>query len=399
MGVVLAAFASPLSGEDRVRGFLERFRRELAGLYEEEVSTGSPVLMEADAILALVLTGGVEGAVLELAKAGKPVIILAHQGFNSLAAGLEAASALRRRVPTWLIPADSPDYRGRVERILRGVRAACAIRGMRIGVLGDPSPWLVYSVMDERALVERLGVAAVRIGLDEFLSLCDSGPPSSSMAEGPGWAGGGSIEVDDVSRAVYALKSIMRGYGLSGLTMNCFEIIKVKGVAPCLAASILQDEGFTIGCEGDVPALIAMLVVKLISGSPSFIGNMVRVDGDLVTLAHCTMPLSLAERYCVTTHFETGAKGAVEGEFRAGVRATILRFSPDYGVLRAGVGLTVAGSRIGDGCRSQVTLKFDHEVEEILEDPMGNHHVLAIGDLVEELRAFCRCVGARFEEL
>ena len=402
MKIVLISFASPLTSDEYVKKKSSRLKSLLADICSEESSIECIASEEVDAILALILTGGVEQQIAKLTKLGKPVLILTHHESNSLAAGLEAASLLREEnTPSWIIQLEAPDSVKKIERILKGVRAAQLIRGSKIGILGEPSPWLVYSGLNESALREKLGVSVIHISLSEFFTLYDSSPIEKKLLDPvlrklPKEA---ADRFEDICKMTYALRELFRRYKLSGLTMNCFDIIKFKNIAPCLSASLLQDMGFTIGCEGDVPALVAMILVRLISGTASFIGNVIASQGTRITLAHCTIPLSLTSGYEITSHFESGVYPAIKGEMKPGMEATLLRFSPNYETLRAGAGLIVEGVRIENGCRTQVTVDLGSNAGKILEKPLGNHHILALGDLVEELKAFCKVMGIKFEEI
>ena len=105
----------------RLKGFDEisnNLRMLVSGLYDSEIFPSSKEeakrgSREFDAVIALALTGGIEEMLLGVGEAGKPLIIVAHDQLNSLAASLEASSKLKEiGSPSWIIGA-GPLERGR----------------------------------------------------------------------------------------------------------------------------------------------------------------------------------------------------------------------------------------------------------------------------------------------
>ena len=44
-------------------------------------------------------------------------------------------------------------------------------------------------------------------------------------------------------------------------------------------------------------------------------------------------------------------------------------------------------------CRTQLEIRLDTDVDDFLENALGNHHVIVFDDISEELRDFCRFRG------
>jgi L-fucose isomerase-like protein len=55
----------------------------------------------------------------------------------------------------------------------------------------------------------------------------------------------------------------------------------------------------------------------------------------------------------------------------------------------------IAQSDMGhkDLCRTQLEIKLDTDVDDFLENALGNHHVIVFDDVSEELRDFCKFKG------
>jgi L-fucose isomerase-like protein len=41
-------------------------------------------------------------------------------------------------------------------------------------------------------------------------------------------------------------------------------------------------------------------------------------------------------------------------------------------------------------CRTQIEVKLDGKVADLVSKTLGNHHVLTLGDFTEDLTEFCR---------
>ena len=75
----------------------------------------------------------------------------------------------------------------------------------------------------------------------------------------------------------------MKEYGCNAFSMPCYEICEEKIPAerkfvPCLAHSLLKDEGFPSVCEGDINMLPAMMLLMYTARKSAPMGNPFVVD-------------------------------------------------------------------------------------------------------------------------
>jgi L-fucose isomerase-like protein len=153
--------------------------------------------------------------------------------------------------------------------------------------------------------------------------------------------------------------------------------------------SLLNEEGIIAGCEGDVPALISMMVLNYLTGEPAFMANPSSVDvwNNQAILAHCTLPLHMASKYNLDTHFESGLGVGIKGIIQTG-KGTIFKLSGD---LRR---MFVSGINIRENlnnpnlCRTQIRVEIDENVNYFLKDPIGNHHIVCRGDYSGLIKEF-----------
>ncbi len=327
----------------------------------------------------LILSGGTEGEALSCAAGARgPIVVLSHPGHNSLPAALEVVARLRqdgRRV--WLVHLGADD--GVLPGLAQAIALARSLVGTRVGLVGDPSPWLVASSPPPPLFREKLGIEVIPIPLQSVIErLPEQG---SGGVDGVG-VGIGDEERGMAGRVHRALERLVKDEGLDALTIACFGLLPHRMTA-CWALACLCDAGVPAGCEGDLPALLALMVAQEITGGPGFLANPADVDfkRDTVTLAHCTVPLRLTRSHRLRTHFESGLGLAVAGVVKPGPY-TLARFGGkrlDLGFFVEG---TVLAEDVGreDLCRTQVRFKIPRgALERLLADPLGNHHVLVPG--------------------
>lgn len=320
-------------------------------------------------------TGGTEGIFKQLLpqlqeKTNSPFYLLTTSKSNSLAASLEILSFLRQQGIKGEILHGCTDYiRRRIDSLLKVEEARRQLRGTRLGVIGKPSDWLISSDADYGRVRERLGIELIDIPMQELLD---------------------TITENDIYGG---LKAIIGKYQLQGFTIRCFDLLTSLRTTGCLALAKLNSEGYVAGCEGDVPAMISMMIIRSLTGISGFQANPARINpetGELL-FAHCTIPLNMVERYELDTHFESGIGVGVRGYMKEGP-VTLFKVSGDLTRHFIAEGTLIRNTSEPDLCRTQqvIQLADKSQASYFLTDPIGNHHIVArghIGNLLEELIA------------
>jgi L-fucose isomerase-like protein len=192
------------------------------------------------------------------------------------------------------------------------------------------------------------------------------------------------------ARVAVGLQRVIREHRLDACTVRCFDLVIERNTTGCLALSALLDEGVVAGCEGDLPAAMTMLWLQTMSGQPSFMANPQDLDPATNTLwlAHCTIARKMLRRYTLRSHFESSRGVGIQGELEPGpytlarIGGSELRelFVSDGDLLRNGA------SELR--CRTQVQLRLDEPVGQLLAKPLGNHHVLLSGHWAKKLKEY-----------
>ena len=326
------------------------------------------------------------------AQTRQPFYLLTSGKSNSLAASLEILSFLRQQGIKGEILHGSNEYiTGRIAILARVAEARQQLTGKKLGVIGQPSDWLISSEADRHAVRERLGIELVDIPMSELLAaiadtaeeLPQEHTDDQRIAQ----------ELPGANRIYNALKSVIRKYELSGFTLRCFDLLTAVHNTGCLALAKLNSEGYVAGCEGDVPAMLSMMVVRALTGFSGFQANPATINPETGQLlfAHCTIPFDMVQRYEFDTHFESGIGVGIRGYMQEGP-VTLFKVSGDLTRHFIAEGALVRSQAEPDLCRTQQVIQLSRpdQAAYFLTDPIGNHHIIAPGHLrplLEELLA------------
>ena len=345
--------------------------------------------------LIYVCTGGTEGIFKKLlpdlqAKSISPFYLLTSGRSNSLAASMEILSYLRQNNMKGEIIHGSAVYITKRIKLLSQVEdARNTLWGSRLGIIGQPSDWLISSSVDERVVRQRFGVELVNIPMNELLDVISETPEPLSEDY---------TDIDSIrsslpgANKIYkALKTLVENYQLQGFTLRCFDLLTAIKNTGCLALAKLNAEGIVAGCEGDVPAMISMMIVRSLLGVSGFQANPSRIDpetGELI-FAHCTIPLNMVERFEYDTHFESGIGVGIRGFMKEGP-VTVFKVSGDKSRHFIAEGYLTQNLSEPNLCRTQqkIQLTDKSQISYFLSNPIGNHHIILPGHykaLLEEM--------------
>lgn len=405
MNIALYTLTSPLHDEAAVNAVSGAFISEIEdslGIRFDFRGNDFSGYGESDLDIIFVRTGGTEGLFKEIFPTLDGNILLLTSGkSNSLAASLEIMSYLNQQGRKGEILHGSVSYISeRINVLAKVSEAKKSLNGKNLGIIGEPSDWLISSNADKKAVKEKLGINLLDINIQELVE--ETGKVETYPQEV--WAIRKELE-EKASEAVrkyaegalkiyVALKNIITKYNLSGLTLRCFDLLGSVGNTGCLALAMLNSEGIPSGCEGDVPALLTMTIGQALTGSCGFQANPSRIDpqtGELL-LAHCTIPFNMVLSRSFNTHFESGIGVAVHGEMPVG-DATIFKVSGDLGRSFCAEADLLSNQYENNLCRTQINLSLKENPQEtcteyFLKNPVGNHHIVFSGVHKEIFEAF-----------
>ncbi len=354
---------------------------------------------DADLNLIYVRTGGTEGVFkkiqpLLMERSSRPFYLLTSGKSNSLAASMEILSYLNmNKLKGEIIHGDAAYISTRVKELAQVESARKKLFGMRLGVIGAPSDWLISSIASPVAVKQKLGIEIVNIAIDEVIdaynAIADTPSDCATLAE-KATTKATKESVPGAVKLYYALKEVATRHRLNGFTIRCFDLLGVVRNTSCYALARLNAEGIVAGCEGDIPTLLTMMITKAVTGVSGFQANPSRIDpktGEML-VAHCTIPLNMVTRYELDTHFESGIGIGIRGYMTEGP-VTIFKVSGDLSrhfTAEATLERSLAEPNL---CRTQQVLQLTkpEQATYFLTVPIGNHHVIVPGHVASILSA------------
>ena len=394
MNIAIYTLTSELHDEQAVGAVTQEFLNSLDITYELK---GSDYTDYGSASLDLIYvrTGGTEGIFKRLLpelmkKSVRPFYLLTSGKSNSLAASMEILSYLRQNSFKGEILHGRPEYISQRIKLLAKVgEAQRSLQGCRLGIIGEPSDWLISSHADKETVKQRLGISLIDIPMQELRDTIAITPLRETSEQ---------ASADNIKKAlpvanqIYdALKTIIERYELQGFTIRCFDLLTAVHNTGCLALAKLNAEGIVAGCEGDVPAMLSMKIAQSLIGVSGFQANPASIDPETCEMlfAHCTIPFNMVERYEFDTHFESGIGVGIRGYMKEGP-VTIFKVSGDLSRSFIEEGELMRNQAKPDLCRTQQVIRLSHPDQTVyfLSAPIGNHHIILPGHhqaLLEEL--------------
>ena len=362
--------------------------------------------------LIYVRTGGTEGIFLRLlprllAQSHRPFYLLTSGKSNSLAASMEILSYLRQQgLQGEIIHGNSQYITRRIDLLSQAAQARQRLCGLRLGIIGQPSDWLISSHADKDRVHQLLGIDLVDIPMQELLDTISTTPIDAQATE--------TAPTDAIRRAlpvadqIYrALKALVVRHGLQGFTLRCFDLLTAVHNTGCLALARLNAErlpsehgssemNIVAGCEGDVPALLSMTIASALTGVSGFQANPSSIDpaSGTIVFAHCTIPLNLVTRHELDTHFESGIGVGIRGYMAEGP-VTVFKVSGDLSRSFIAEGLLLSNQSKPDLCRTQQVIQLSDPAaaEYFLTRPIGNHHIILPGHHKAQLEEIFRLIN------
>ena len=385
MNIAIYTITSTLHNEEAIaaatRLFLDSLNIEYDFRGENFSDYGSHTLS-----LIYVRTGGTEGIFRQLLpelqkRSSHPFYLLTSGKSNSLAASMEILSYLRQHQLQGEIIHGSVDYiKRRIDLLTQVASAKTSLKGCRLGIIGEPSDWLISSAADYERVKSLLGIELIDIPMKELLETLGSTPMTTPKE---------SSETEKIQQALpganqiyLALKQLTERYQLQGFTLRCFDLLSAVKNTGCLALAKLNSEGYVAGCEGDVPAMLSMMICRALTGVSGFQANPARINPETgeMLFAHCTIPLNMVERFELDTHFESGIGVGIRGYMKPG-SVTLFKVSGNLSRNFIQEGELTDNQAQPDLCRTQQIIRLDDpsQTHYFLTNPIGNHHIIIPG--------------------
>jgi len=299
--------------------------------------------------------------------------------------------------------------------------AACARRlaGRRLAVVGGRVRGMYTTMADIIQLKDLFGVEtehidAVRVHLAaEGLAEREVAGVGEELVRRFGRIHTKQPALDRSIRLYIALKAILQKEGYEIAAIKCMEEMINSYASFCLAASLLNNEGFTVSCEADLNAALTMSILRAVSGQVAMFGDVNHLDlaKDELRIVNCgSMPTLMAESeksVDLENQYEylSEAGGATTVFSVRGSPVTIarlFRLSGRYAMVAAeGKTVEFPRERFKEAREywPQALVKLDCDSRELVQHIRSNHLHLGFGRHLAALREFCCLKGLQFSAL
>ena len=389
MKINLIRFANSLDPLAPYKKDSEQFIEDINNeLFDDDIELVEGI--DSPVSIIFIETGGSEQKFIkEVDKLPRPIVLLSNCKNNSLPACFEIATYCKQhKIKHIVLFGQESDCATAIKKLSKALLAKYNISKMRLGVIGKPSDWLIASQVDYEEVKKKFGTELIDITSEELKEEINKGV-LSDIPHLKQLRGLESREdVLNGALAIYSgLKRIIEKYHLNGFTLRCFDLIGEYKNTACLAFGILNEEGYLAACEGDVPSLLTMMLIKEGVDLPSFQANPSKIDlrsGEIL-FAHCTLPLNMCKKYELMTHFESGLGIGIRGTLDTS-NITIAKIGPDLKEFMCVTGRIENNLTLPNYCRTQIQVKLENEeLFDFINSSFGNHVLISYGDNADDL--------------
>lgn len=275
-------------------------------------------------------------------------------------------------------------------------------------------PWgVVSSLVDLDFVKKQYGMDYEYLNYKEFFSVMDKMMADSvvqkkaeSIAELLiGKAVSNSMTKVEIKNSVLfylAATEVMSEHGCNAFTIECFELCASlepwnRRFTPCLTHALLKDTGYPSACEGDVNALLAMIVEMYLSRKAVYMGNpTINKKTNILNIHHSVASLKMGgidngeSPYGIHNFTDAGFGATLRHDFskNKGQTATVGRFNPSGTKMLITKGEVVGGGGLeGLGCAQNVDIRLPNGYEFWRESQNFGHHLAFVyGDYINKIR-------------
>ncbi len=286
------------------------------------------------------------------------------------------------------------------KKLLAFSRAASAADSLfygRIGLFGYTSMSIYPGTFDHVLLRFLLGPEVEQMDSYSLIASAESIPEEQIQEAAQHLASRAPLASDipdsilQKTLALYlTLKDFCRLHHWNAVNIKCqYEFSKEYRAVPCVALSMLADDGITASCEGDIPNTVSMMMLHSLSNSVVTYGDALSWKDNTVTFSPCGfLPLSMGAPGIRIQNFmkHPGFSGIqVCGVLRP-EKVTYLRLAEDIGsfhlIYGTGNGLKTSPR---SGCMPALDVELDGRLSDFCSHLAGQHYALAYGDYSQEL--------------
>lgn len=203
-------------------------------------------------------------------------------------------------------------------------------------------------------------------------------------------------------RLFAAMKQVLDEQGYHFSVLKCWPEMGNLKTTPCAVMGRLMDDGYYVGCEGDVDAALAMIAQHYFTGLPNFITDMINLDEqeNTMTFWHCgqAAPSLYSKKHemSMNNHPMAGQGTAFWGSLKEG-GVTVARFCDIDGAYKLFLvsGTAVDTEPVVKG--TMVNVRTETPVREIfktiIDRGIPHHYAVVWSDVADQMAALAETLG------
>jgi len=298
-------------------------------------------------------------------------------------------------------PAKNETVVSHISDYITAVNLAAMLRKTRIGLVGYRVPGMTEVTFDELELKATFGPRVVHYGLETVDKAMVGIHEAEAMAvwkERMGQVRKVTVDENDIidsMRGYLALRDLAERDELSGMAIECYPQFMGR---LCTACSLLADEAIVVGCEADMNATVAMLILNRLTGQPvhNTDGLGVNMDEDSIVFSHCgngSMSLAESPDKIEISHVRLMDQGTcVRFPGKPGP-VTLVNLVGRRSTYRMGIaaGRAVPTDMVFAGNPVKVVFErgVQHYLDVVAAEGLGHHWIIGYGDVRKVLQDLC----------
>lgn len=311
---------------------------------------------------------------------------------------------------------NSPELMKEISDCIKAASAAAKLNGQRLCVIGGRVPGMYTTMADMIQVKKTFGVEIDHIdSLRVYLEAKKANPKTIEALKKNILSQFGRIDlheqvIDRSFRLYFALKKILSKEEYKIAAIKCMDEMINNYASFCLANSLLNDEGFTISCEGDIYGALTMQILKEISKDMTLFGDVNYIDQQkkILRIVNCgSMPSLMAENrkdVDLANQYEYLSKaGGVTTVFAIKdspvTGARLFRVDGEYGMVAfEGTTFKQPKEKFKEARENwpHAFVRFDGNPAVLVQNLRSNHMHLTFSKCLDAVEEFCKLKGINF---
>ncbi|MCP1103054.1 L-fucose isomerase-like protein [Aequitasia blattaphilus] len=337
----------------------------------------------------------------------KPIVIM--QNGNE---GIDFAAYCRNIGVEAYVAMDMQDL-NEIAHILWVRKAVANTRALVLTAGGQPTFGIQSLIRDPEVLRQKYGFEVIKLPFHDIFKYMDeitdeeAKPIADQLINGSNDTKVNTEWFINDIKYYLAAKKMMDVYQCNAFSTACHELCtseipQNRKFTPCVCHSIMKDEGIPSGCEEDLNAMMAMMIMQYGAHRPAFMGNPNHETDELLRIHHAVPALCMNGfgtkklQYKLWAFTGQGFGGKLQVDFTENDEdyVTLGRFNPAGDTICIKKGEVLRSEYDEVYCSPYYYIQMD-DVRTYMHNlaGFGHHQVLIFGDYIDMIKKVGKVMG------